>query len=134
MLACALHDEALPLGVRVQLLSVDMPVCVDATRRARCPQWPTAIDIGRQALALLARRDGAEAVVRCVPMPVEPASVASAPVASAPVTDAMPASSSSQGSDGAVDAPCAGWLQDARALLQSVLSPSSPPPRQESPR
>ena len=121
MLACALHDEALPLGVRVQLLSVDMPVCLDVARHARCPQWPTALDIGRQALALLGQRDGADAVVRCASR--------TDPVAR-PVENAPPASS--QGSDGAADAACAGWLHDARALLQSVLAPS--PHRQESPR
>lgn len=111
MLAHALHDEALPLGVRVQLLSVDAPVCADTARRAQC-QWPTATEIGRQALALLARRDDAGAIV---------SACAKARAIAAP-----------QESDGAPDAACGSWLQDARALLQSLLPPSSP--RKESHR
>jgi NAD(P)-dependent dehydrogenase (short-subunit alcohol dehydrogenase family) len=114
MLACALHDEALPLGVRVQLLSVDAPVCADRTRRHLCPQWPTAVDIGRQALALLARRDGAEAVVRCG---------GNADLSRAGVENRPPASS--QGPDSNEAASCTGWMQDARALLQSLLPPPS---------
>lgn len=51
MLARILHDEARPLGVRVQLLSVDTPVARD---RNAGPQWPTADAIGQRALALLA--------------------------------------------------------------------------------
>ncbi|NUS38599.1 MAG: hypothetical protein HOQ02_06200, partial [Lysobacter sp.] len=121
MLACALHDEALALGVRVQLLSVDAPVCVDRTRRHLCPQWPTAVDIGRQALALLERRDGAEAVVRCGP---------SGGMSQGGVENRLPVSSQGPDSNGA--APCAGWLQDARALLQSLLPP--PTSAKESPR
>jgi len=111
MLAHALHDEALPLGVRVQLLSVDAPVCAEGARRSQC-QWPTALEIGRQALALLARRDDAGAVV---------SACAKARATRKP-----------QESDGAADAACGSWLQDARALLQSLLPPSSP--RQESHR
>lgn len=114
MLAHALHDEALPLGVRVQLLSVDVPVCTDRAR----PQWPTAVDIGRQALALLARRDGADAVVRCA---------STGELSHARVEIRPPASS--QEADSQAAASCAGWMQDARALLQSLLpsTPSSSP-------
>jgi hypothetical protein len=119
MVAAALHDEALPLGVRVQMLSVDSPVCADRTRRHQCPQWPSAVDIGRQALALLARRDGAQAVVRCG---------SSGDLSQARVEN--PPAASSQGADSDAAAPCGSWLQDARALLQSLLPPSSP--RQES--
>jgi len=119
MVAAALHDEALPLGVRVQMLSVDSPVCADAARRSQCTQWPTAVEIGRQALALLARRDDAQAVVRCGSSPgLSHARVENRPVAS------------SQGPDSDATASCGSWLQDARALLQSLLPPSSP--RQES--
>ena len=50
MLVRVLHDEARPLGVRVQLLSVDSPVARD---RNASPQWPTADAIGQRALALL---------------------------------------------------------------------------------
>ena len=114
MLACALHEEALALGVRVQLLSVDAPVCADGARRARCPQWPTARDIGRQALALLARRDDAGAVVACRPQ---------AERVAVDVENRAPASS--QDADISTAVAPAGWLQDARSLLQSLLPPSS---------
>ncbi|MGH8077898.1 MAG: SDR family oxidoreductase, partial [Lysobacter sp.] len=42
MLARVLHNEALALSVRVQLLSVDTPVRTDANNGCGCPQWPTA--------------------------------------------------------------------------------------------
>lgn len=50
MLVRVLHDEARPLGVRVQLLSVDRPVARDGNAS---PRWPTADAIGLRALALL---------------------------------------------------------------------------------
>lgn len=121
MLACALHDEALALGVRVQLLSVDAPVCADRARRHLCPQWPTAVDIGRRALALIAQRGDAHAVVRYA---------LSGDRRSRDVETAAPASS--QEADSAAAPASARWLQDARALLQSVLPP--PNPRQDTPR
>lgn len=120
MLACALHDEALALGVRVQLLSVDAPVCTDRARRHLCPQWPTAVDIGRQALALIGQRGDAHAVVR-----YQPPAGGAAP----DVETTLPASS--RETDSRAAAPPARWLQDARALLQSVLPP--PNPHQETP-
>jgi NAD(P)-dependent dehydrogenase (short-subunit alcohol dehydrogenase family) len=55
MLACVLHDEARAMGIRVQLLSVDAPVRIEAQRANACPQWPTATAIGRRALALVER-------------------------------------------------------------------------------
>ena len=55
MLACVLHDEARAMGIRVQLLSVDAPVRIEAQRADACPQWPTATAIGRRALALVER-------------------------------------------------------------------------------
>jgi NAD(P)-dependent dehydrogenase (short-subunit alcohol dehydrogenase family) len=55
MLACVLHDEARAIGIRVQLLSVDAPVRIEAQRANACPQWPTATAIGRRALALVER-------------------------------------------------------------------------------
>lgn len=115
MLACALHDEALALGVRVQMLSVDAPVCKDRARKHLCPQWPTAVDIGRQALALLGRRDGAEAVVRATSVELSQADVETRPPAS------------SQGADSNATVSCTSWLQDARSLLQSLLPPPTSP-------
>lgn len=55
MLACVLHDEARCMGVRVQLLAVESPVCRPGAKA--CPQWPTALEIGRRAMALLERSD-----------------------------------------------------------------------------
>lgn len=121
MLACALHDEALALGVRVQLLSVDAPVCTDRARRHLCPQWPTAVDIGRQALALIAQQGDAHAVVRYAPPHARvPLDVETAPPASSQETDSRAAPASAR------------WLQDARALLQSLLAP--PNTHQDTPR
>jgi NAD(P)-dependent dehydrogenase (short-subunit alcohol dehydrogenase family) len=64
MLACVLHDEARCLGVRVQLLAVDAPVSRPGGKDF--PQWPTAIQIGRRAMALVERseaRDAAKPIV-----------------------------------------------------------------------
>lgn len=55
MLACVLHDEARCLGVRAQLLAVESPVCRPGAKA--CPEWPTALEIGRRAMALLERSD-----------------------------------------------------------------------------
>lgn len=67
MLARVLHDEARMLPVRVQMLSVDLPVRSEANAAQACAQWPSAIAIGRRALALLERRDseGAAPLVHC---------------------------------------------------------------------
>jgi len=50
-----LHDEARAFDVRVQLLSVDLPVCTGRPRTNDCPQWPTALSIGERAVALIQR-------------------------------------------------------------------------------
>ncbi|HEY0661138.1 MAG TPA: SDR family oxidoreductase [Lysobacter sp.] len=57
MLACVLHDEARGIGVRVQLLAPDAPVCADPHRAHECPQRPTALAIGRRAVTLIERAD-----------------------------------------------------------------------------
>lgn len=86
MLARVLHDEAMPLGVRVQLLSVETPVGQPLHARA----WPTAEAIGWRALALIDRPGAGpvQAVVGCGGSGAEP-----------------------------------DWLQDARALLQTLTPP-----------
>lgn len=66
MMARVLHDEARVFPVRVQLLAVDSPACTDANRRHACTQWPSALSIGRRALALASyapARDRTPAVV-----------------------------------------------------------------------
>ncbi|MGY3266335.1 SDR family NAD(P)-dependent oxidoreductase [Lysobacter sp. HA35] len=52
MLVRVLHDEALPGGVRVQMLHVDAPACTDSNAAHACPQWPRVRAIGAQAVAL----------------------------------------------------------------------------------
>jgi NAD(P)-dependent dehydrogenase (short-subunit alcohol dehydrogenase family) len=67
MLLRVLHDEARTLGVRVQLLAVDMPARTDDNVEHACAQWPSATAIGERALALIDQTDtrvSAEAVVR----------------------------------------------------------------------
>lgn len=67
MLARALHDEARNLPVRVQMLSVELPVRTDANAAQACAHWPSAVSIGRRALAMIDRRDsdGAAPLVHC---------------------------------------------------------------------
>ncbi len=55
MLTQVLHEEAQTLGVRVQLLSVDKPVCTPENAINACAEWPDALAVGRSAVALLAR-------------------------------------------------------------------------------
>jgi hypothetical protein len=67
MLIRVLHDEARALGVRVQLLAVDLPARTDDNCEHACSQWPSAAAIGASAVALvdqLETRTPAEAVVR----------------------------------------------------------------------
>ncbi|WP_234879530.1 hypothetical protein, partial [Xanthomonas perforans] len=54
MLAQVLHEEAKPLGVRVQLLSVEQPVCTPGRAKDACPEWIRAVDVGRAAVSLIA--------------------------------------------------------------------------------
>ncbi|MDR0184500.1 SDR family NAD(P)-dependent oxidoreductase [Lysobacter arvi] len=53
MLARVLHEEARTIGVRVQLLAIDSPVCTDLNRANACEQWPSALAVGQRALALI---------------------------------------------------------------------------------
>ena len=64
MLARVLHDEARAVGVRVQLLTVDVPVCTAANRKHASSQWPSALVIGQQAVALIERSAPDTPVVR----------------------------------------------------------------------
>ena len=103
MLACVLHDEARSLGVRVQLLAVDAPVGEPGQAHA-CPQWPTAIAIGRRAVALVQRSDARDAAQAIVPYAPK------TPPATASHADAQTNER---------------WQQDARRLLHSLTSSSS---------
>jgi NAD(P)-dependent dehydrogenase (short-subunit alcohol dehydrogenase family) len=114
MLARVLHDEARPLGVRLQMLSLDWPVRTEANARHACAQWPSAVGVGRRVLALIDRSDRArtEAVVHCTG-PCQ---------GDAPQTSDsdLPASQRSL-----LTERC---LQDARTLLDSLTPPSTPSP------
>ncbi|MBD9375786.1 MULTISPECIES: SDR family NAD(P)-dependent oxidoreductase [Pseudoxanthomonas] len=55
MMAQVLHEEAHALGVRVQLLSVDKPICTPANAGNACAEWPNALAVGRNAVSLLSR-------------------------------------------------------------------------------
>lgn len=109
MLARVLHDEARPLGVRVQLLSVEAPVRGEPHRHA-CPSWPTAAQIGERALALVAGdpADADAASARAV-VPFARAGRRAADAKPPPLP-----------SDPESAPP---WLRDARTLLQD-LTPS----------
>lgn len=59
MLAQVLHEEAHRLGVRVQLLSVDKPICTPDNLVNACAEWPDALAVGRSAVSLLTRTGAA---------------------------------------------------------------------------
>jgi len=66
MLARVLHEEARTIGVRVQLLAIDSPVCTDLNRANACEQWPSALAVGQRALALV-EPDGLQPADAVVP-------------------------------------------------------------------
>ncbi|QSX77251.1 SDR family NAD(P)-dependent oxidoreductase [Agrilutibacter solisilvae] len=116
MLVSALHDEARPLGVRVQLLSVEAPVRTDC--RDACPHWPAASEIGRQALALV---DGAGARGRpraVVPFVATTFVATTAPVANAAAGVPVPDLAQTPGGNPALLTER--WLEDTRTLLASI--------------
>ena len=67
MLVRVLHEEARSLGVRVQLLAVNRPVCTDANREWSCEGWPEVSAIATQALALIDQVDPHVAALPIVP-------------------------------------------------------------------
>jgi NAD(P)-dependent dehydrogenase (short-subunit alcohol dehydrogenase family) len=139
MLACVLHDEASAMGIRVQLLSVDAPVRIDAQRASACPRWPTATAIGRRALALVERAamgEPAHAVVHyaaiqqsdgdrlTLTQPQASTSPLATPSEGNPVTPQVPDSNASL-----LPARC---QQVVRTLLDSLILPN--PNQETSPR
>ncbi len=68
MLVQVLHEEALPLGVRVQMLSIDAPVWTAENTARACPGWHSALGVGRAVVSLLSTRSpDARAVVTYAP-------------------------------------------------------------------
>ena len=108
MLACVMHDEARSLGVRVQLLAVDAPVCQPGQAHA-CPQWPTATAIGHRAVALIQRDDAREAAQPIVSY-------------TPPAGDARNPTPPQESGNAAGTEP---WQQRARQLLRSLSPPNA---------
>jgi NAD(P)-dependent dehydrogenase (short-subunit alcohol dehydrogenase family) len=135
MLARVLHDEARVYPVRVQLLAVESPLQTEANRKHACSRWPSALTVGRRALALIehsAAARPAHAVVRYaagslaaspwsddidLPSAVPPPSQA---VAAPTVESAPAASSDTQDPDGGADLLPPRCLHDARMLLHKL--------------
>ena len=130
MLARVLHDEARVLPVRVQMLSVESPVRTGTNAAQACAQWPSAVSIGRRALAMIDRRDseGAAALVHCAKGCDETAALTLAP-------DQVPTSASPapkpDSDDALLTSRC---LQDVRTLLDALKFPGlSIPTKGDSP-
>ncbi|MFT3762985.1 MAG: SDR family oxidoreductase [Pseudoxanthomonas sp.] len=64
MLARVLHGEAAALGVRVQMLSLDHPICDPSDANRNCARWPSALSVGRRAVSMLHEDRPVKPVVR----------------------------------------------------------------------
>jgi NAD(P)-dependent dehydrogenase (short-subunit alcohol dehydrogenase family) len=143
MLLRVLHDEARALSVRVQLLSVEMPVRTDDNQEHACVQWPTALAIGARALALIDQVEHlepngspqpAEAVVRFAchatpPLADRRAVHAQAatrrrrePLAAAPSAAATTAAAVGDADEFPSDSPPPAVLEDAWRMLEPLLT------------
>jgi NAD(P)-dependent dehydrogenase (short-subunit alcohol dehydrogenase family) len=127
MLVRVLHDEARALSVRVQMLAVDTPVRTADNDNRACDQWPSAVAIGNQALALVDQTDrsqATQAIVRFVaPPPAKPRRTA-APRAAAerePMTLSLP-SDIAPLIDDPTDKTPQRYLDDTWALLKPLLT------------
>ena len=69
MLVRVLHNEARPMGVRVQMLGISRPVRTDENRDTACEGWPAAVAISEQALALVDQSDARQAANPIVRFP-----------------------------------------------------------------
>jgi NAD(P)-dependent dehydrogenase (short-subunit alcohol dehydrogenase family) len=124
MLACVLHDEARAMGIRVQLLSVDAPVRIEAQRADACPRWPTATAIGRCALALVERASASGPADAVVPYAhVLPDTDRHPALSRGQDRTSPPAMAPGRGDVARVDECC---LRDARALLRRTISSFHP--------
>ncbi len=79
MMARVLHDEARRQDVRVHLLSVSRPVCIDPRQARQHPDWPSARAVGQRALALI-DRDCRSSPLPAVVQFAEPALDAASPL------------------------------------------------------
>ena len=69
MLVRVLHNEARPMGVRVQMLGISRPVRTEENRETACEGWPAAVAISEQALALIDQSDSRQAANPIVRFP-----------------------------------------------------------------
>jgi NAD(P)-dependent dehydrogenase (short-subunit alcohol dehydrogenase family) len=69
MLVRVLHNEARPMGVRVQMLGISRPVRTDENRDTACEGWPAAVAISEQVLALVDQSDARQAANPIVRFP-----------------------------------------------------------------
>jgi NAD(P)-dependent dehydrogenase (short-subunit alcohol dehydrogenase family) len=129
MLARVLHDEARAWSVRVQMLAVDSPVRTECNRDHAATCWPSALDVGRRALALLDRADASSAIVRHAGAAPATGNAARTTRATTPPVP--------QRDPSLLPARC---QHDAGKLLRSLIAPPSPStpspsshPNQESP-
>lgn len=140
MLARVLHEEARSLGVRVQLLAIESPVCTELNRAHACEQWPSALSVGQRALALV-EPDGtqpAQAVVRfgdvapaSVTSDVDSASIDSTNLQDPTQREAAPVAMATDTEEaGLLPSRC---LQDARTLLRSLITPDNHNNQERSP-
>lgn len=150
MLARVLHDEARALPVHVQLLAVDSPARTDANVRHACTAWPSAASIARRALDLLdpRGRQPERAVVDYGSRPLGfdpwsddldlPAHATARQPPSQPrgriPRQAPPPPMPSQATQCRRDGLPARCLQDARALLDRLGTPTPNPNQETSPR
>ncbi|WP_425605672.1 SDR family NAD(P)-dependent oxidoreductase [Pseudoxanthomonas daejeonensis] len=74
MLAKVLHEEALPLGIRLQLLAVDAPVWDADNASSACSGWHAALAVGRSAVSLVAGSGRPDCIVACSARDAIPAS------------------------------------------------------------
>lgn len=129
MLARVLHDEARALSVRVQMLAIDSPVRTECNRDHAVARWPSALEVGRHALALVDRAERPSAIVRHA---IDAASATGGSAnAERTIAQQVP-----DRDPGLLPARC---QHDAGKLLRSLIAPPSsspsPPshPNQESP-
>lgn len=149
MLACVLHDEARGIGLRVQLLAPDAPVCADPHGTHECAQQPTALAMGRRAVSLIERTDPRQPASAVVPwsarrkpgvtgagcstrqdltldsLQAAASAFSAAPRGEAPPSTPEPGASSqlnSQVTDSDASLLPARCLQDVRKLLETFIS------------
>jgi NAD(P)-dependent dehydrogenase (short-subunit alcohol dehydrogenase family) len=132
MLARVLHEEARSLGVRVQLLAIESPVCTELNRTHACEQWPSALAVGQRAVALVdpSGTKPAQAVVRYGD--VVPAAMDEVDIAGDVTCDVDSPSSDStntQGTGQADAAPASGSEPDSDRGAAADADAGTPQPR-----